>query len=74
MFLDSDHAGDKQTRRSRTRFMVFMKMSPINWYSQKHSTIEISVFGAEFVAMKVGIETLRAIQYKLRMGISISGA
>ena len=32
------------------------------------------MFGAEFVAMKVGIETLRGIRYKLRMmGVSISG-
>ena len=47
----------------------------INWYSKKQSTIETSVFGADFVAMKVRIETLCAIQYKFRMmGITISGA
>ena len=52
-----------------------MKMSLINWYSKKQSIIETSVFGAEFVAMKVGIETLHAVQYKLRMmSIPISGA
>jgi hypothetical protein len=32
------------------------------------------VFGAEFVAMKLGMETLRGIRYKLRMmGVPISG-
>ena len=37
--------------------------------------IETSVFDAQFVAMKVGVDTLYAIQYKLRiMGILISGA
>ena len=51
-----------------------MNMSLIYWYSKKQSTIETSVFGTEFVAMKVGIKTLCAIQYKLRMvGIPISG-
>ena len=42
--------------------------------SKKQSTVETSVFGAEFVAMKIGIETLRGIRYKLRMmGVPISG-
>ena len=32
------------------------------------------MFGAEFVALKVGIETLRGIRYKLRMmGVPLSG-
>ena len=74
MFVDSDHAGDKVTRRSRTGFMIFMNMAMINWCSKKQSTIEGAVFGAEFVAMKVGVETLRGIRYKLRMmGVEIAG-
>ena len=75
MFVDSNHAENKGTRRSRTRFMIYMNMSLINWYSTKQSTMAPSVFGAEFVAMKVRIKTLHAIQYKLRMiGIPIPRA
>jgi hypothetical protein len=33
----------------------------INWLSQKQPTIEPSVFGAEFVAVKLGLEALRGI-------------
>ncbi len=33
----------------------------------KQATIVTSVFGAEFVAMKQGMEALRGIRYKLRM-------
>ena len=74
MFVDSDHAGDKLKRRSRTGFFIFINMAPIVWYSKKQPTIETSVFGAEFVAMKNGIETLRGLRYKLRMmGIEIDG-
>ena len=37
-------------------------------------TIEVSVFGAEFVAMNTGIEALRGIRYKLRMmGVPLTG-
>ena len=54
--------------------MIYMNMAMINWYSKKQSTIETAVFGAEFVAMKTGIENLRGVRYKLRMmGVPIEG-
>ena len=47
-------------------------MAPIVWYSKRQSTVETAVFGAEFQAMKAGIEASRALRYKLRMmGIPI---
>jgi hypothetical protein len=74
LLVDSDHAGDKSTRRSRTGYMIFCNMALIDWLSKRQATIEGSVFGAEFVAMKHGIETVRGIRYKLRMmGVPISG-
>jgi hypothetical protein len=75
LFVDSDHAGDKVSRRSRTGFVVFANHAMIDWISKKQSTVETSVFGAEFVAMKHGIETLRGLRYKLRMmGVPIKGS
>ena len=35
--------------------------------SKKQSTVETSVFGTEFVAMKHGINIVRGISYKLRI-------
>jgi hypothetical protein len=62
------------TRQSRTGYIVYMNMAPILWYSKRQGTVETSVFGAEFVAMKVGNEACRGLQYKLRMmGIPIAG-
>ncbi len=74
MFVHSDHAGDKQTQWPRTGVIIFLSMSPIVWFWKKQATIETSMFGAEFVAMKQGIEFLRWQCYKLRMmGVAISG-
>jgi hypothetical protein len=74
MMVNSDHAGDKTTQQSRTGFLIFLNMLLINWLSQKQPTIESSVFGAEFVAMKLGMEVLQGIRYKLRMmGVPIAG-
>jgi Reverse transcriptase (RNA-dependent DNA polymerase) len=74
MFVDSDHAGDSKTRRSRSGLFIFLNSALIHSLSKRQPTVETSVFGAEFVAMKTGIEILRGIRYKLRMmGIPISG-
>ena len=71
-FVDSDHAGDKITRRSRTGFIICLNSAPIYWFSKKQTGIETSSFGAEFIAMKQCCEYVRGLRYKLRMmGISV---
>ena len=61
-------------RRSRTGFFVLLNSALIQWVSKREPTIETSVFGAEFVAMKHGVVTLRGIRYKLRMmGVPVDG-
>ena len=74
LWVDSDHAGDKVTRRSRTGYFIFLNTTLINWLNKKQATIEGSVFVAEFVAMKTGVEALRGIRYKLHMmGVPLTG-
>ena len=42
------------------------------WYLKKQTSIEISSFGAEFIAMKLCCEHIRGLRYKLRMmGIAV---
>jgi hypothetical protein len=49
-------------------------MAPIVWFSKCQPNVESSVFGADFVAMKNGIETCRGLRYKFRiMGVTLSG-
>ncbi len=67
MMLDSDHAGEKRTQRSRTGSIIFCNLAPVIWLSKQQVTIETSIFGAEFVAMKHGIKTLRGLRYKIHM-------
>jgi hypothetical protein len=74
LFVDSDHAGDKFTRRSRTGFVIYSNMALIVWFSNRQPTVESSVFGAEFVAMNNGIESCHGLRYKLiMMGVALSG-
>ena len=67
MWVDSDHSGDIVTRQLHTGYFIFLNTALINWPSKKKSTIEGSVFGSEFVAMKTSVEALRGIRYKMRM-------
>ena len=67
VYVDSDHAGDVVSRKSRTGFFVFLQNAPIYWCSKKQGGIETSSFGAEFIAMKTACEYVRGLRYKLRM-------
>jgi hypothetical protein len=71
-FVDADHAGNKVTRRSHTGILIYLNRAPITWYSKAQSTVESSTFGSEFVAMRILVEMLEGMRYKLRMfGIPI---
>ena len=67
MYVDSNHASKKRTIRLCTGFFVFINSALIQWLSKKQATIETLVFGAEFVAMKIGMELLRGLWYKIQM-------
>ena len=58
LYIDASHADDKKTRRSRSGYILYINMAPIAELSKKQATVETSVFGAEFVAMKLGVEHL----------------
>jgi hypothetical protein len=68
--MDSDYAGDKLACCLQLEYFIYMNGATIMWLLHKQMTIETSVFGVEFVAMKQGMEA----KYKLHMlGIPISG-
>ena len=73
-FVDSDHAGDRITRRSQTGIILYCNSAPIIWYSKRQNTVESSTFGSEFVALRVASELIISLRYKLRMfGIPVDG-
>jgi hypothetical protein len=74
IFVDSDHAGEHFTRRSKTGFVIYLNMAHFVWFSKRQPTVESSVLGDEFVTVKNRIETTWGLHYKLRMmGVTIDG-
>ena len=74
-FVDSDHVGDKVTRRSQTGILIFCNTAPIMAYSKRqNSVVEESTYGSELVAMRQAIDLVKGLRYKLRMfGIPTEG-
>jgi hypothetical protein len=74
VFVDADHASNKITRRSQTGIVIYLDSSPISWFSKAQNTVESSTFGSEFIALRICVEMIEALRYKLRMfGIPIEG-
>ena len=59
--VNSDHAGEKLTRRLWTGMLIFLNMAMIDWISKKQPTVKTSVFSAKFVSMKCRIKKARAL-------------
>ena len=50
-FCDSDYAGDKETRKSVTGFMIYINGVPISWKSKGQKTVTLSSTEAEYIAL-----------------------
>jgi hypothetical protein len=73
-YCDADHAGCRVTRRSHSGILLYVNGAPITWYSKRQNTVESSTFGSEFVAMRIAVEQIEGLRYKLRMmGIPVDG-
>jgi hypothetical protein len=73
-FVDANHAGNAETRRSQTGVLLFCNKAPTVWFSKRHNSVEASTFGLEFPAMKNAVEMIEVLGCKLRVfGVPIEG-
>ena len=74
VFVDTDHAGNKVTRRSHTGIIIYCNLSPIIWFSKRQNTVETSTFSSEIIALRIATEQIEGLRYKLRMfGVPLNG-
>ena len=50
-YIDSDHAGDLDNRRSITGYVFTLSQAPVGWRSTLQSILALSTTEAEYVAM-----------------------
>jgi hypothetical protein len=65
-YVDASHAANKITRRSHSGYVVFLNRAPVLRYSKRQNTVETSTFSAEFIALKVCLEAIEHLRFKLR--------
>jgi hypothetical protein len=66
-FVDVDHAGCRKTRRSHSGIIIFVNRAPILWFLKMQNAVEASTYGSELLAMRIAIEMIEGLRYKLRM-------
>ena len=49
-WVDADWAGDTDTRRSHTGYILIMNGGPVSWKSRRQDNVSLSTSEAEFVA------------------------
>lgn len=49
-YSDSDFAGDKQTRRSTTGYLIKISGGPVAWTSRQQQCVVLSTTEAEYIA------------------------
>ena len=67
VFKDASHLTCLDNRRSVTGILILLGNAPIFFYSKRQNTVESSTYGSELVAMRIAIENLLGLRYKLRM-------
>jgi len=66
-YVDASHATDLITRRSVTGYILFVGKAVVKYYCKRQNTVETSSYGSELVAMRIALEAILEIRYKLRM-------
>ena len=76
--MDADWAGDTDTRRSHTGYILMMNRGPISWKSRCQDNVSLSTSEAEFVAASQAgqkalylRETLKDFGYQQNTAIEI---
>ena len=73
-YVDANYASHLLTRGYHTEIIIFVNNSPTIWYSKRHNRVESSIFGSKFIALRIAIEMIEGLRYKLRMfGVEIDG-
>jgi hypothetical protein len=75
VFVDVKHAGNVVMRQSHTGIILYVENTLIVWYTKWQNTVELAMFGSEFLALRIcSKELIVAMHYKLRMfGVLIDG-
>jgi hypothetical protein len=65
MYTDSDWAGDKESRRSISGYIIFLMDCPVLWKSKQQVSVTLSSSEAEYVALSEAAKEIKFISQAL---------
>jgi hypothetical protein len=72
VYTDSDWAGDKDTRRSVSGYVLFLLNVPILWKSKSQQSVSLSSSEAEYYAMSEAVKDVKFVVHILEdLGIKV---
>ena len=72
IYTDSDWAGDKDTRRSVSGFIIYLMGVPILWRSRQQRSVTLSSTEAEYVSLSEGAKEVKFVyQIMTAMGFKV---
>ena len=72
-YSNSDFAGDQDTRRSVSGFVIYLNNAPINWRSKSQRSVTLSSTEAEYVAVsELSMEILFAAKTVEFLGMEVN--
>ena len=63
-YVDANHAGNMENRRSHYGIIIYVNNVPIIWYSKLQKTVEASSFLSEFVDIRISTRMIKDLRYK----------
>ena len=63
-YVDTNHNVNLLNRRLQSGIIIYVKNAPILWYSKRHNTAESSLFGREFVDIRISVDMIENLRYK----------
>ena len=57
-FVDSDYAGDRETRRYQIWIILYFNSARMIWYSKSHNKVESSTFGSECLELQIATDLI----------------
>ena len=52
-YVDANNVVNMANRMSHSDIIIYVNNAPIIWYSKRQNTFEPSIFGSEFVALRI---------------------
>ena len=63
-YVDANHSGNMSNRSSHYGIIIYVNNAAIIWNSKKQNTVEASIFGSEFVAIRIATDIIEALSIK----------